>query len=576
MVETFPAGTYNITLYAKFGGDNPDYVDVNELSYYQVNTNSFNVLFTPSEPTIFGYFTPPLTKTFSAGYQFGLSLLSWGSTRYFVETALNPDGNPHAKVYMNLNDAGMLLIGFDERTLCTEQGDWDFNDMVFSLQLQYYLNVVSPYDTPTGQGWYNNGTNAFASLADGVVDHGNGTRRVFTQWSNDASGTNYSKSDPIYMNQNKTALAVWNTQYYLTVTTNPLSIAAIPGQGWYDQGTSTPLTAPAVAGYAFVYWEVDGSPQGNRTNPITVNNDRPHTATAHYSQMYTLKIEAGLGGSTNPPPGTYAANANSTFQVTASPSANYAFDYWELDGILVGSSNPYSVLMDGNHTLRAAFKALPPLSVTISPTSATVHVGQSVNFVSAISGGTSPYTHQWYLSNSPVASATSSSWTFTPSATGTYTVYLRVTDTNNNAAQSQTASVTVKPAPFSVSISPLNSSILLGQSVTFTSTVNGGTSPYKYQWYLDGNSVVGATSDAWTFKPSAAGIRFVYLRVTDGGNNTAQSETARVAVVSVPVGGYTVSFGKYTTLEPLTFNFGLIMVLATLFLSVERKKRRRD
>lgn len=576
--ETFPAGTYNITLYAKFGGDNPDYVDANELSYYQVNTSSFNVLFTPSEPTIFGYVTPPLTKTFSADYQFGLSLATWRFTRYFTETALNPDGNQHAKVYMNLDDPSMLLIGFDERSFCTETGDGDFNDMIFSLQPQYYLNMVSPYDTPTGQGWYYNGTNAFASLADGVVDHGNGTRRVFSQWSSDASGTDYAKSDPIYMNQNRTALAVWNTQYYLTVKTSPPSITTIPGQGWYNQGTSETLTAPAVSGYAFVYWDVDGASQGNGTNPITVNNDGPHTATAHYLRTYTLKIEAGPGGSTNPLPGTYTFNANSTVQVIASPSANFAFDHWELDGTGVGSSNPHSVLMDGNHTLRALFKALPPPSVAISPTSATIHVGQSVNFVSTVSGGTPPYMYQWYLDGSPVSGVTSNSWTFTPSSTGTYTVYLKVTDVNNNTAQSQNASVIVTPAPppLSVSISPLDTSIWLGSSVTFTSTVSGGTSPYSYQWYLGGSPVSGATSNSWTFKPSAVGVYYVYLRVTDAGNNTGQSETARVAVVSVPVGGYTVPFGKYKTVEPLALNFGLVTVLAILFVSVGRKKRRRD
>jgi hypothetical protein len=446
-VETFPSGTYNITLYAKFGGDNPDLTDLNELSFYQTNSSNFNVLFTPSEPSIFGYVTPPLTKTFSAGYTFGLSLLSWRCTRYFTETALNPDGNQHAKVYKNLDDPSMLLVGFDERSICTQEGDGDFNDMVFSLQLQrarYYLDVVSAYDTPAGQGWYYDGTNAFASLANGVFDHGNGTRRVFTQWSNDASGANYAKSDPISMNQNRTAVAVWNTQHFLTVKTSPTGIATIPGEGWYDQGTSKTLTAPAVAGYAFVHWDVDGTSQGNGTNPITVTANGPHTVTAHYLKTYTLKIEAGPGGSTNPPVGTYTVNADSTVQVTASPSANYAFDHWELDGTNAGSSTPYSVLIDGDHTLKALFKALPsPLTVTINPTSATIYLGESVDFNSAASGGTPPYTYQWYLNNNPVSGATSSSWTFKPLTAGIHYVYLRVTDGGNNMAQSETARIEV-------------------------------------------------------------------------------------------------------------------------------------
>jgi len=574
-VETFPTGAYNVTLYAKFGGDNTDNIDTNELSFYQVNSSDFDVLYAPSEPTVYGYVAPPLSKTFETGYQFGFSLLSWRGTRYFTETALNPDGNQHAKVYLNLDDPSMLLIGFDERSVCTTAGDGDFNDMVFSLQMQYYLNVVSPFATSMGQGWYSNGTNAYASVSIGLVDHGNGTRRLFTQWGGDASGRDYSTSDAIYMNQNRTAVAIWNTQYYLTVRTSPTGIATIPGEGWYDQGTSKIMTAPVVEGYAIAFWDVDGVSQGNGTNPVTVTLNGPHTVTANYFRTFTLRIQASEGGSTNPIPGTYTFNAGSTVQVTASPKANYTFDHWELDGTKIGSSNPYSVLMDGNHTLSAVFKALPPpLLVTINPMSATIYLGQSVNFSSTVSGGTSPYTYQWYLNGNPVSGATSSSWTFTPSALGVYTVYMKVIDVNGTTAQSGTAQVTVT-LPLTVSIRPLASSIFLGQNVTFNSTVAGGTPPYAYQWYLDGNAVALATSDRWVFKPQTARIQYVYLKVTDALGNTAQSETSRVEVHSVPVGGYSVSSEKHANVEPMTLSLALTILLATFFVTVKRGKTRK-
>jgi len=444
-IGTFPAGTYNITLYAKFGGNNQQHIDMNEIDYYQVNTSTFNVLFTPSEPTIFGYVTPPLTKTFSTGYQFGLSFLSYKDTRYYTESNLNPDGIPQVEIFVNNNDPTMLLFGFDENSNgCYNgtTGDGDFNAMVFSLQAQFYLNVVSAYDTPSGQGWYGNGTNAFASLATGLVDQGNGTRRVFTQWSGDASGTNFANSSAILMNQNRTALAVWNTQYYLTVDTSPTGLVTIPG-GWYNQCANTTLTAPAVTGYALVYWDVDGVSQGNGNNPITVGMCGPHTATAHYSPTYTLQIVAGPGGSTNPIPGTYNPIVGSTVQVTAVPSAKYGLDYWKLDGTNVGSSNPYNVLMNENHTLEAVFKALPPPTVSIYPNSALISVGQNVYFSSTVASGTPPYAYQWYLNGNPVTGATSSTWTFTTNTAGTYAVYLKITDSATNTAQSKTASVTV-------------------------------------------------------------------------------------------------------------------------------------
>jgi hypothetical protein len=364
-VQTFPPGRYNLTLYAEFA---PYYdYNSNELSFYQVSTEDFMVILEGSEGAL-GYVSPPLTKTFEADYQFGLSLSRNENEslpfRYFTESAKNLNGQQYALVFNDLNVPGMFLIGFDDRYNCSGIGDLDYNDMVFSLQLENYLQVVSLYDTPSGGGWYYNGTTAFASLKDGNVSYNNGTRRIFTQWVGDASGTNYQKSDPIPMNQNKTAIAQWKTQYYLTVGTVPSGLAVIPGQDWYDENQKVTLTAPAVSGYNFAYWDVDGVQQTTGLNPLTVNMNGPHTATAHYAKIFTLTIITTSGGSTTPPPGAYTFNEGSTVQVTAVADSSYLFDHWELDGANVGSTNPYTVLMNSDHTLKATFvRSSPPQPV---------------------------------------------------------------------------------------------------------------------------------------------------------------------------------------------------------------------
>ena len=84
------------------------------------------------------------------------------------------------------------------------------------------------------------------------------------------------------------------------------------------------------------------------------------------------------------------------------------------------------------------------------------------------------------------------------------------------------------PPPLSASISPLSASILVGQSVTFTSTVSGGYTPYTYQWYLNDTAVSGATMNSWNFTPIALGTYFVHLGVTDAYNSSVQSEIARI------------------------------------------------
>jgi hypothetical protein len=134
-------------------------------------------------------------------------------------------------------------------------------------------------------------------------------------------------------------------------------------------------------------------------------------------------------------------------QVYANPSPNYSFDHWVFDGGNVGSANPYSVTMNMNHTLQAVFTAIPPLTLTIDPLNSNIYFGQHVTFTSIPSGGTAPYSYQWYLDNNPVSGAVQSSWTFSPAAPGVYYVYLRVTDANNNTVQSATAKVTVTSPP---------------------------------------------------------------------------------------------------------------------------------
>jgi len=131
------------------------------------------------------------------------------------------------------------------------------------------------------------------------------------------------------------------------------------------------------------------------------------------------------------------------------------------------------------------------------------------------------------------------------------------------------------PPPLSASISPVSASILAGQSLTFTSTVSGGYTPYSYQWYLNGNPVSGATSVSWTFTPTTSGICYIYLKVTDAKGNTAQSETARIAVATVPVGGYSIPIQVQTKTEPIIPYIALIAALTAIFTKLRPKTKRK-
>jgi hypothetical protein len=103
------------------------------------------------------------------------------------------------------------------------------------------------------------------------------------------------------------------------------------------------------------------------------------------------------------------------------------------------------------------------IGISISPSSVFMDVGQSELFTSNVSGGTGPYSYQWYLNGVPVSGATNATWTFTPTSIEFYTVYLNVTDSVGVIAISNTATVTVGTQDVAVT-DVASSKTVVGQS----------------------------------------------------------------------------------------------------------------
>jgi outer membrane protein assembly factor BamB len=74
----------------------------------------------------------------------------------------------------------------------------------------------------------------------------------------------------------------------------------------------------------------------------------PYPGTQH-----NLTITTSGTGTTIPAPGTHLYPNGVVVSVRAEPET--LLNHWELDGVNVGSTNPYCVLMDNNHTLNAVF-----------------------------------------------------------------------------------------------------------------------------------------------------------------------------------------------------------------------------
>jgi hypothetical protein len=303
------------------------------------------------------------TETFSVGVYYNLSLIETQ-----VVDALSPSAQ---QILTFMWNTSLVREGsYQISAFAPLVGDIDVSDntrvngivqVVKAPKPLYFLTVkTEPLGVTTivGEGWYEENTNV-SLTAPSVVLVSDGIRYKFCYWDVDGTPQDIGvNSINVFMDANHTATAHYINQYYLSVKTDPPEIATISGEGWYNESVYVTLNAPAIYGYNFQYWDVDGLSQGEDINTITVHMNAPHNATAHYAEIeitYTLTIMTTEGGTTNPAPGNYTYTAGATVQVTAIPNANYIFSHWELDDVDVGSANPYSLIMDKNHVLKAVF-----------------------------------------------------------------------------------------------------------------------------------------------------------------------------------------------------------------------------
>ena len=304
---------------------------------------------------------------------------------------------------------------------------------------------------------------------------------------------------------------------------------------WYFDGspgstnsnwTYTPSSAGSHTVYVLVRDAVGGERPSNNLY-ITVN-DYPGVSISRESFLFTLIVGQSQLFTANPYDGT--------------PPYSYQW-YWDAGAVYGATSATWTVTPSaGYHVVQviatdavgqwnwsnAVFVTVNnALGVSISPSSATMDVTQSKVFTSSVSGGTAPYSYQWYLDGALVSGATGTGWQYTPSYVGTHNAYVIVTDGDGVSATSNSATIIVNDE-LSVDISPYSVTLGVGQSQLFTCTVSGGTSPYSYKWYLD--SGVVSTADTWTYTPSSAGSHNVYLEVTDG---ISASSISNIVVVTV-------------------------------------------
>ena len=223
-------------------------------------------------------------------------------------------------------------------------------------------------------------------------------------------------------------------------------------------------------------------------------------------------------------------------------STSFASNRSVLPGSLNSSSSAQSSgVIEGAYQSVSRPLTTGPLTVTISPATSTLDVGQYV--IISVVNPYSAFTYIWYLDGSVVSGANQASYKFTPQSQGNYHIYVNVTN-GTQQANSNTATVSVNSA-LAVTISPMSEKVYVGQTVTFQSTVTGGTGNFQYLWYLNG-TVTSTTTSSYVLTPAGNATYYVYVIVNDIGTTngvpstpTVQSSTAQIIAA---IKTYQVSF----------------------------------
>ena len=144
--------------------------------------------------------------------------------------------------------------------------------------------------------------------------------------------------------------------------------------------------------------------------------------------------------------------------------------------------------------------------ITTQPANQSAVVGQSATFM-VTATGSATLTYQWKKNGADISGATSSSYT-TPATSSADNGAIFLVSVSNSAgtvtSSSATLAVTAAPVAPSISTQPVNQSVVVGQSATFSVTATGGGT-IAYQWKKNGTDISGATNSTYTTPATSIG-----------------------------------------------------------------------
>ena len=415
-------------------------------------------------------------------------------------------------------------------------------------------------------------SNTWAIVANNVTTNGK------VAWFN--AGTSTNDTSPFftftYPNSNTTESIEVSYyvqgQYYnytLYFKVNPKPTVSIDAKNTIiDAGVADMFSAHTSGGSpGFTYaWLINGATFSSQNVSYAFPNAGTYAVKLTATDGDGVSVSSETNVTVVSDPSVSISTSHSQYDVgysvsfTATPSGGYGnYTYqWYVDGTAInnatasvfthsfgsaGSYDVYVVIQDGFGVKATSnpdtVNIVNQPSVTVSASRTSADVGQPITFTSAIFNGTGPYSYEWLVGTGDVSNQ--SSFTYTFSSPGTYTVELSITDVDGYSAIAK-VNVTIQSDPQAVA-SVLYSQLDVEATDTFTATASGGSGSYSFTWVLDGNILSSSSSFTYTF--NSAGTRVVELTVKDSNGYTSYANVT-VDVVSQPSVSFT---EKYSSLD---------------------------
>ncbi|MBR1685806.1 MAG: leucine-rich repeat protein, partial [Clostridia bacterium] len=242
--------------------------------------------------------------------------------------------------------------------------------------------------------------------------------------------------------------------------------------------------------------------------------------------------------------------AENTFVFAPEDAGEYSVE------VLVRDSEKKTVRAQSS-TIQVTRKPLTAEDVTLEPDAVRVHTPVTLTALAA--GGQKPlsYAFDIYAGDElAYASAYSAlpTLTYTPTASGEYTILLKVRDQEGTTAEVMGSTVLLVYDPLAISVvSASPSSAVTGDEIVFTAQVSGGKAPLSYVW-----SVLLEEETVYTLQTDTPSLSYAPIR--------AGSYTAKVKVIDaegteeeLTGGSITVADSSHVTDESsFTFSGGTI------------------